>query len=421
MSFKHEDIKTLFKGFVRVEVLNEAGDLVGASVYGREEPNTFTDNIDGGGYLALHDPAWAYIDTLYGYNMRYGWDDTTHSFMYPGSSYDPGNDISGAAGYGQPYDVFPSASHGQRAMFSSLYSGIDWTTHNPYGTVPYCPDELDTGACEVWATWDYATPINANEWIGGQNSEAYGLVGGMGTDTVVVDVYGFYWYHGDPARTWAGGWPTTDGLSNSGPQVGGQGFAWDSGIRGSSDIPNWAGSGGGSYTVKIYAFDYDNQRMYAMGWPLTGITLPWGGAEDFYVDMNSLATLKGTVSWLDMFGSYRLLPWAQISASPGPGDNTLAYGTPEYVMWLPAGAHDVMVSTSEAPGVWGGPAEMQLGTVVVSNGWVGGGEARLDHTGGVPVPELPVYVLPFGLLAVLGAAVWLLRKQNLNTTPVLMK
>ena len=158
-----------------------------------------------------------------------------------------------------------------------------------------------------------------------------------------------------------------------------------------------------------------------MGWPLEGITLPWGGAEDLYVDMNSLATLQGTVSWLDMYGSYRLLPWAQISATPGPGDDTMAYGTPDYVMWLPAGSHDVSVSTSEAPGVWGGPAE-QNGqfTVVVSPGSVGGGETRLDHTEGVPVPELPVYVLPFGLLAVLGAAVWLLRKQNPNA-PVLMK
>ena len=139
----------------------------------------------------------------------------------------------------------------------------------------------------------------------------------------MADVYGFYWYAGDPARTWAGGWPTTNGLSNSGPQVSGYtGFAWDSGLKGSDDLPNWAGSGGGAYTIKIYAFDYDNQRMYAMGWPLTGITLPWGGAQEFYVDMNSLATLKGTVSWLDMFGTYHALPWAQITASPGPGDNT---------------------------------------------------------------------------------------------------
>jgi hypothetical protein len=421
MSFKHEDVKTLFKGFVRVEVLNEKGELVGASVYGRAEPNTFTDNVDGGGYFALHDPQWYFIDTFYAWNMRYGWDDTTHSFMYPGSTYDPGNDISGAAGFGfsgttgpDGFDgVFPSNSHGQRAMFSSIFYPTPFTTG-----VPYCPDELNVGACQVWGAWDYTTPLNGNEWIGG------GFSGGLGTDTVVVDVYGFYWYAGDPARTWAGGWPTNDGTSNSGPQVSGwTGLAWDSGMRGSADIPNWAGSGGGTYTIKIYAFDYDRQRMYAMGWPLEGITLPWGGAEDFYIDMNSLATLQGTVSWLDMYGTYRYLPWAQIMASPGPGDNTDAYGTPAYVMWLPAGSHDVSVSTSEAPGVWGGPAE-QNGqyTVVVSPGWVGGGESRLDHTEGVPVPELPVYVLPFGLLAVLGAAVWLLRKQNPNTnTPVLMK
>lgn len=38
----------------------------------------------------------------------------------------------------------------------------------------------------------------------------------------------------------------------------------------------------------------------------------------------------------------------------------------------------------------------------------------------VPVPELPAYVLPFALLAVLAASVWLLRKRSYNI-PVLMK
>jgi hypothetical protein len=252
----------------------------------------------------------------------------------------------------------------------------------------------------------------------------------------VTDVYGFYYYAGDPARTWAGGWPTTNGYSNVGPQFSAwSDLAWDSGIRGSADLPNWAGSGGGSYSVKIYAFDYDNQRMYAMGWPLTGITLPWGGAEDLYVDMNSLATLKGTVSWLDMFGTYHALPWAQVSASPGPDSGTATTGMStnvaytagflpgttgaetagQYLMWLPAGQHDVGVSTSEAPGVWGGPAE-QNGqyTVVVSPGWVGGGETRLDHTGGVPVPELPSATLPIGLLAAIAVTVLSLRRRTVH-------
>jgi hypothetical protein len=363
---------TNFNGFVRVEVLNEAGDLVGASIYGQAEPNINTQvgaPVPAGGYFPLA-----------GWNLE--------AMKIPGPAQ--------AAGFGTPYTVFPSSSHGQRAMFSSLYYNV-----------PQCANELDPATCQVWASWDYMTPIDANMFVD--------------TNTVVADVYGFYWYHGDPARTWAGGWPTTNGLSNSGKQVGGQGFAWDSGIRGSDDIAGWSGSGGGKYTIKVYAFDYSQMRMYAMGWPLTDISLPWGGAQDFFVDMNSLATLRGTVSWLDMFGNYRGLPWAQISASPGPGDNTMAYGTPDYVMWLPAGSHDVSVSTSEAPGVWGGIAQQNSDfTVVVSDGWVGGGDTRLDHTEGVPVPELPAFIAPFGLLAALAASVWLLRKRNLST-PLLMK
>lgn len=44
----------------------------------------------------------------------------------------------------------------------------------------------------------------------------------------------------------------------------------------------------------------------------------------------------------------------------------------------------------------------------------------LSRSNSVPVPELPAYVVPLGLLAVLGASVWLLRKRSLNA-PVLMK
>jgi len=388
-SFKHEGILTDFTGFVRVEVLNENDELVGASVYGQAEPNIFTTTTQGGAYLPVLEwnlPA-----------MR-GWLEQTvdhQDFRLVGPAQAAGFGITdGDSATGLIDSLFPSTSRGQRAMFSNLYYNV-----------PDCPDEFNP-ACQVWASWDYLHPVNAAEFVD--------------TDTVVADVYGFYWYFGDPARTWAGGWPTTDGWSNSGPQVGWSGGAWDSGIRGSSDIPNWSGSGGGTYHIKIYAFDYSRQRMYAMGWPLE-TTLQWGGAEDLYVDMNALATLRGTVSWLDMQGNYRYLPWAQISTSPGPGDNTNAYGIPDYLMWLPAGVHDVSVSTSEAPGVWGGPAEQDgQYTVVVSDGWVGGSDARLDHTEGVPVPELPGFLVPFGLLAALAASVWLLRKRNLNT-PLLMK
>jgi len=236
MSFKHEGILEPisedgdFTGFVRVEVLNENDELVGASVYGQAEPNIFTTNTQGGAYLPVLE--WALPA------MR-GW-------------LEQGPAPAQAAGFGEPYEWFPSSSRGQRAMFSNLYYGV-----------PDCPDELNP-ACQVWASWDYLHPVNAAEFVN--------------TNTVVVDVYGFYWYFGDPARTWAGGWPTTNGYSNSGPQVGWSGGAWDHGLRGSNDIPNWSGSGGGNYHIKIYAFDYKQQRMYAMAWPLSDISLPWGGA-----------------------------------------------------------------------------------------------------------------------------------------------
>jgi len=259
------------------------------------------------------------------------------------------------------------------------------------------------------------------------------------------DVYGFYWYFGGPARTWAGGWPTNDGM-NSGSY--GAYSHWDYGLKGSVDIPGWSGSGAGAYSVKVWAFDplgpdgifnagipTDDWRMYAMGWPLENIEVPWGGAAQVFITMNNLASLRGTVTWIDMYGNVRPLAWAQVTASPGPStDSYPAYATGNgalgagasnpaggYIMWLPAGTHDVSVSTSEAPGVWssGAPTQNAAFSVVVNDGWMGPGDARLAHEEGVPVPEIPYFLAPLTLLAALGASVWLLRRRTLNI-PVLM-
>jgi len=210
----------------------------------------------------------------------------------------------------------------------------------------------------------------------------------------------------------------------------------DSGMRGSVDVPGWSGSGAGLYTVKVWAFDsrgpdfYPNEhtkanddfRMYAMGHELTNVQVPWGGAVELYVPMNDLATLTGTVRWFDMYGNLFALPWAQVTASPGPSTDTYpAYQTNAYIMWLPAGSHDVSVSTSEAPQVWtsAAPTQNAAYTVVVSDGWVGGGDSQLS-TSGTPVPEVPAFAAPLALFAVLAASVWLLRKKSYNI-PVLMK
>jgi hypothetical protein len=175
--------------------------------------------------------------------------------------------------------------------------------------------------------------------------------------------------------------------------------------------------------------------MYEMGSPLQDIQVAWGGSTTVYVPMNNMATLRGTVRWFDMFGNLRALPWAQISASPGPATDSIpAYssglggigaGTSDpsgsYIMWLPAGTHSVSISTSEAPGIWssGAPTSNAEFSVVVSPGWMGGGDTQISPSG-TPVPEVPAYIAPFALFAALAASVWVLRKRNLST-PLLMK
>ena len=381
MDFLHEGIQTAFNGFVRAEVFNDNGDLVGASIYGQAEPNIFkrTTLPTGYGTYFAYDPAGDHMLTK-GPAQAAG--------LGPALLLDYSN------------GTFPSFTSPQRAAVASYYYKTPSTT---------------------WAKWDSTDPSNAN-----QLKHAAG-------DYSCFDIYGFYSYYGDAARTWAGGWPTTDGAAQS-----------DVGLKGSVDIPGWTGSGGRLYTVKVWAFDpmgpdglfehtgsSDDWRMYSMAWELKDIQVPWEGAVNVFVDMNDMASLRGTVRWFDMFGNLRALPWAQISATNpdtvaySSGNGAIGSGSSDsagaYLMWVPAGSHDVSISTSEAPGVWSSAAPTQNAefTVVVSDGWVGGGDAQLSGSG-TPVPEVPSLALPLAMFAVIGASLWLLRKKNLNA-PLLMK
>jgi len=392
LEFRHEGEATPFNGFVRVEVFNEAGDLVGASIYGQAEPNVNTLQGMGGGYLGYQ--AWADHMLVQGPAQATGW---------------PGSDSDGLTGDPRGAGANPA----QRAWWSSVhYPGFPGFT---------------------WADWTATDPSDAN--CIEQGPDGAGLL-------EYFDVYGFYWYFGGAARTWAGGWPTV--TTWSGPSAW-TGIQWDSGLRGSVDIPGWSGSGGGTYTVKVWAFDprgpddeygtADDWRMYSMGWPLEGIEVPWGGANALFMTMNNMASLRGTVRWFDMFGNLRSLPWAQITASPGPETDAIpaysaGYGAVgagpsdpagAYIMWVPAGSHDVGVSTSEAPQVWtsAAPTSNMDYTAVITAGGVQDTPTQLGQSG-VPVPELPPYVAPLALFAALAASVWLLRKRNINA-PVLMK
>ena len=403
VKFLHEGVNTPFYGFVRVEVFDSAGNLVGADIYGQAQTNIFDRAGFGGAYLNYNAGNDYQIGSLL-------------ELLATGKQ-----QASAAAGFGNITDTitFPSASSPQRAVTSSLWYDI--------------PKNL-VSADHTWSSWSHLTPSDANRLI-----LPAGAWQGM-------DVFGFNWYYGGPTRTWAGGWPTTDGNTHAGDAP------RDYGIKGSTDIAGWSGSGGGLYTIKIWAFDpygpdgkfnnaapSDDWRMYSMSADLTNINVPWGGAVEYWMTMDDMAKLSGVVRWYDMFGDVRPLPWAQITASDpaqtSPAEGYPAYSTGlgavaggssdsagAYVMWLPSGSHDVLVSTSEAPGAWSSSAPTLNAqyTVVVAPGWVGGGDSSLGPSG-TPVPEVPSSLLAFTMLGALAASVWLLRKKSILHVPVLTK
>ncbi|MGB9023241.1 MAG: hypothetical protein WCC94_07380, partial [Candidatus Bathyarchaeia archaeon] len=429
--FYHEGIATGFHGFIYVEVFDSQDNLVGASIYGQAQPNVFTRMGHGGAYLEY--AGWPYragaanLDHMVVQGPAQGtglnfWNGTTTPWQLNAADYEAEN-----GHYLANCDAFPSCSYSQRAYYAWLFHTNGWP--------PIAPAPVVGFPNATWADWmGFAPPyytVNQDWWFPGNRVD---MDPGTGQS---FDIYGFYQYYGNPMRTWAGGWPTNDATGQM-----------DYGLKGSVDIPGWEGSGGGLYNVKVWAFDprgpnnatelagwTDDWRMYSMGWPLENIEVPWGGAVELYVPMNNMASLRGTIRWFDMFGNLRALPWAQVSVSPGPSTDTVpAYsagfggagaGTSDpsggFIMWLPAGAHDVSVSTSEAPGVWSGssPTTNADYTVVVSPGWVGGGDSQLS-TSGLPIPEIPSALLPLGLFAALAASAWLLRKRTINA-PILLK
>jgi len=436
LKFLHEGVPTVFNGFVRVEVFNSAGTLVGASIYGQAEPNVY-DKISGGG---------AYLNYVDEYDFSVG------------SKYGNITSASQAAGFGnstttednrlgletyQSSTYLLSNSAAQRAWLSSFFYDIPQhvygsvTLSQIWGSATPCTAYVGThkeyylapapfGSCN--SGWSEMNPSDANRQEVPMNG------------WTAFDVYGFYYYFGNPARTWAGGFPTTTGIDNA---------QYDYGLPGSVDIGGWSGSGAGLYTVKVWAFDSrgpdntyeppaalpsDDWHMYSMSAELKDIQAPWGGAVEYWMTMDDMAKLSGTVRWFDMYGDLRGLPWARIQASDpaqtSPAEGFPAYSTGfaagdssgSYLMWLPTGSHDISVDTTEAPQAWtsGAPTQNMQYTVVVQPGWVGGSETNISASG-TPVPEVPAYVVPVTMIAALAASVWLLRKKETLNTPVLMK
>jgi hypothetical protein len=253
-----------------------------------------------------------------------------------------------------PYDsskdwkLTPGAAEGagtglqpQRAFLSQLYYGIPNAT---------------------WADWPAMTPSDANRLAIPQNA------------TASFDIFGFYSYYGDSDsrmdKLWANGWDTTDGVAHL-----------DSGLRGSRDTPKL--EGGGSYTVRVWAFDpygpdgvYDPKgpdgifgteddytlpdsfdgglsdfRAYAQTSEITGLEAPWGGTAKVHVKLEEEPSVLGVISWPDMYTNLRTLPWAQV-VEVSPGSVWASSTTGSYRLWLPEDSHQILVTTVGEEQLW---------------------------------------------------------------------
>jgi hypothetical protein len=300
-----------------------------------------------------------------------------------------------------PYDsskdwkLIPGAAEGagtglepQRAFLSQLYYGIPAAT---------------------WANWPAMTPSDANRLSMPPNA------------TVNFDVFGFNSYYGDSDsrmdNLWANGWDTTDGA----PHL-------DSGLRGSRDMPNLEGSG--NYTVRVWAFDpygpdgtFDSKgpdgifgteddytspdivdgglsdfRAYAQVSGMTPVEAPWAGAATVQVELEEAPCLLGVVSWTDMHGNLRTLPWAQV-VEVSPGSLWASSTTGSYRLWLPEGSHQILVTTVGDEQLW---QQFQFQVTLAGSGAQTFHDVTLTAAG-IPTPEFtsPTWITVIPLFALL--------------------
>jgi hypothetical protein len=348
LEFKHEHVATAFNGFVRVEVYNQDGTLVGASIYGQAQPNYYTllNVADAGGYL------------------NYSRGNDYMQVLGPAEGADFG--LRNATRL-EAVDTFPSSNGGlpatnlfmtgQRAFLSSMLYSSRVVLRRP---IPSGNGTM--GATNTWANWPAMIPSDANRLLMPQGA------------VVDYDVYGFNSYSGgSDSRAdglWANGWETTNGLAYS-----------DSGLRGSRDALDL--EGWGSYSVRVWAFDpygpdgvYDwtgpdgifgtdddytspdpldgspsDFRSYAQVGEVTNVEAPWGGSVTVHVALEEQPSLLGTVHWTDMYGDLRTLSWAQV-IERSPGDAWASSATGSYRLWLSEGPHEILVTTVGEEQLW---------------------------------------------------------------------
>ena len=120
----------------------------------------------------------------------------------------------------------------------------------------------------------------------------------------------------------------------------------------------------------------------------------------------SMSMIRGTVSWYDMYGNLRPLPWAQVVAEGNSGEPATASTTTDgtYMMWVAPGSYNLTVSVDPA-------YTPESKTVIVTDGGVATADFELQPSG-KPIPEYPSVAQPLMLLIAALAATVLIRRRN---------
>jgi len=351
MDFNKEYDYIAFNGWVRVEVFNEADELVGASVYGMADVNPLAPSN-----YAPWDPTldWKKINTQ------------------------PAEGAGSDAGYGQ------------RAYMSNYFWGVPGTVFQNYIAldpidaqrliVPADPFGSNTAAFDVFGFYNY---------FGGKSSRNDGL--------------------------WANGYDTTDGAmqTNTGLRGSPDGQGITGG--GLYKVKVWAfdplGPDGLTWDPNDLTTLRDDWQSYYMGSDIAGVEVPWGGVTTVVVHMQQYGRLSGFVAWTDMYGNVKNMPWVKISSACSP-EEAFMYTTPgladdDYFVWLSAGTCDISAQVTVAPQVFEAPGAPY--TVSISPGFNTMLDVGLQQTG-VPVPEFPV--APLVALSALAASLYVLRRRR---------
>lgn len=151
-------------------------------------------------------------------------------------------------------------------------------------------------------------------------------------------------------------------------------------------------------------------RSYRQVTRVTGLEAPWGGSATVRVILEEQPSLLGVISWIDMYGNQRSLPWAQVIETT-PGSTWASSATGSYRLWFPEGTHEFFVTTIGEEQFW----EQKLFPVVLSGSGFHVFADILLVPSGIVTPE---FGAPIALLMVsLIVPLILLLRRRVGTVP----